>query len=1052
MTMMTALHGNNYTPVHLHTAEGSLRDSILMTKDLVNKAKELNINTLCITDHGSLSNMYNFYYECKNNNIKAIIGCEIYLCNDMNIKDKEHRETYHMILLAKNNNGLKNLLKIVSAASVDGMYYKPRVDLNYIKQYSKDIICTTACVGGYAPQLIIQDKLDEAKQHILELKKIFNDDLYLEIQPGTFQEQIIVNDTLIQFSRELNIKLVASNDIHYLNQEDWKAHDFHVRDGRDLKVPENEDDAIYPDKCYYLMTKEELINSFTNISQDVVLEAINNTNDIDNKCEELIFKTEGLNLPSFKCPTGYKTDREYLEHICFTKLNKMILDIENPNEYISRLYYELDVLEELGFVSYFLIIRDVILYARDNDIMIGPGRGSVCGSLVAYMCDITKINPIKYGLLFERFLSIHRKGSIPDIDTDSASEGRDTLFDYVINKYGTNKCCSVSTLGIRKSKSAIKAAGRLLDMEPKLVNTISKLIPTVYYVDLDDGGEDKKTDLSIKESLEYVEELKEYEKIYPELFSIASKLERLPDQAGIHAAGIIIADTDIVDVAPLIKSKNEHINATALDLHSAETQKLVKYDFLGLANLSVISKLQKTTGDIFNIETDDFNDPKVWDLIGSSNTTGLFQINSNIYKKRMPRLKPKSLNELADCLALVRGPCISSKLDEKYMRILEGKEQIELIHPMYDEAVKDTNGIMIYQEQLMNCCFNMGLPLHLGYDLMKAGAKKRFDKIATYKEQLHDLVKDKMTDEIFERIFQLILDSGRYSFNKSHALAYSTITYTTAYYKTYYPLEFFACLLTNTYVNKVDLKKHKERLEEIMEDCIRLGIKFLPIDMNKSKWDFIVEDGKIRIGFCALPSFSYEAYNHLVDTCIPFNNESSYVSQIFEKTEKRLCKKQAVLALIASNALGDRIDSFEEYYTLRKEKNLDPVIKVSNGCVIELLASKKEIEFNLFNINFIYNRTNDLPKIDISKIKNKQLFNTIGYVKSVKVIKDKNKNNMAFIKLETGNGIFESVAFANIYSKYKKILKKDKLINIKAEMQEKNKNNNSCKLIEATIS
>lgn len=1050
--MTSAIHYNNYTPIHLHTAEGSLRDSILMTKDLVNKAKKININTLCMTDHGSLSNMYNFYYECKDNNIKAIIGCEVYLCNDMNIKDKEHKDTYHMILLAKNNNGLKNLLKIVSAASVDGMYYKPRVDLNYIKQYSEDIICTTACVGGYAPQLIIQDKIDEAKQHILDLKETFNDDLYLEIQPGTFQEQITVNNTLIQLSHELNIKLVASNDIHYLNQEDWRAHDFHVRDGRNLKVPENEDDAIYPDKCYYLMTKEELINSFTDIPKNTILEAINNTNDIDNKCEELIFKTEGLNLPNFKCPTGYKTDREYLEHICFMKLNKMILNIENPNEYISRLYYELDVLEELGFISYFLIIRDVILYARDNDIMIGPGRGSVCGSLVAFMCDITKINPIKYGLLFERFLSIHRKGSIPDIDTDSASEGRDALFDYVINKYGANKCCSVSTLGIRKSKSAIKAAGRLLDMDPKLVNTISKLIPTVYYVDLDDGGEDKKTDLSIEESLEYVEELREYEKIYPELFNIASKLERLPDQAGIHAAGIIIADTDIVDVAPLIKSKNEHINATALDLHSAETQSLVKYDFLGLANLSVINKLQKITGDVFDIETDDFNDPKVWDLISSSNTTGLFQINSNIYKKRMPRLKPKTLNELADCLALVRGPCISSKLDEKYMRILEGKEPVELIHPMYDEAVKDTNGIMIYQEQLMNCCFNMGLPLHLGYDVMKASSKKRFDKIAAYKEQLHDLVKSKMTDEVFERIFQLILDSGRYSFNKSHALAYSTITYTTAYYKTYYPLEFFACLLTNTYVNKVDLKKHKERLEEIMEDCIRLGIKFLPIDMNKSKWDFIVEDGKIRIGFCALPSFSRDTYNHLVETCIPFNNESSYVSQIFEKTEKRLCKKQAVLALIASNALGDRIDSFEEYYTLRKEKNFDPVIKVSNGCIIELLASKKEIEFNLFNINFIYNRINNLPKIDISKIKNKQLFNTVGYVKSVKVIKDKNKNNMAFVKLETGNGIFESVVFANIYSKYKKILKKDKLINIKAEMQEKNKNNNSCKLIEATIS
>lgn len=1045
------MNSNTYVPIHVHTSEGSLRDSILKTDDLINKAKELNINTLCITDHGSLSNMYNFYYKCIDNNIKPIIGCEIYLTDDMTLKDKEHKDTYHMILLAKNNNGLKNLLKIVSYASTEGYYYKPRTDLNLIKKYKDDLICTTACIGGYAPQLILNNELDEAEEHLKELKDIFNNDLYLEIQPANFEEQTKVNNKLIEYSTKLNIPLIASNDIHYLNKEDWKAHDFHVRDGRNMKAPLNKDDIIYADKCYYLMTYKELYNQFvsTGLDNKLIKEAINNTNKVNVSCETLLFNNTQLNLPEFKCPNKY-TPREYLEHICFNKLANIVYKINNPNEYITRLYYELDVIEQLGFVSYFLIIRDVIKYAEDNNIKVGPGRGSVVGSLTAYLCGITKLDPVKYGLLFERFLSIHRKGSIPDVDTDIEPEGRDILFKYTIDKYGSDKCCAVATLGMRKSKSAIKAAGRLLGLEASLVNNISKLIPTVYYVDLDDGGEDKKTDLSIEESLQYVSELREYQEIYPELFDIGSKIEGLPDHAGIHAAGIIIAESDIIQVAPLIKN-NDLLKATALNLHDAETQMLVKYDYLGLANLSLIKKLEQMTSVKFDIEFDEYNDEKVWNTIGSRYTTGLFQINSNIYKKRMGRLKPKTLNQLADCLALVRGPCISSKLDEKYMRILEGKEEIELIHPMYDKAVSDTNGIMIYQEQLMNCCFNMGLPLHLGYSLMKASSKKKFDKIASFKEQLHDLVKGKMTDEIFERIFQLILDSGKYSFNRSHALAYASICYVTAFYKTYYPVEFFACLLTNVYSNKSgDAKKRKEKLEEIMEDCIRLGIKFLPIDINKSQWDFTVEDNKIRLGLCGLPSFSYDTYIHIKEKCIPFDNNTSYVSQLFEKTEKRLCKKQSVLSLISCEALGDRVDTYEEYCLLRGE---DPtyILKISNSCTIEIYASKEEIENNLFNINFIYNKINDLPKINIDKLKNRQRFETKGYIKSIKKIKDKNNNPMAFINIETGDGTLESVVFSNTYKQYKSILKKDKLINIKAEIQKNNNQINSCKLLEATV-
>ena len=355
---------------------------------------------------------------------------------------------------------------------------------------------------------------------------------------------------------------------------------------------------------------------------------------------------------------------------------------------------ELEVIETLGFTSYFLIVRDFIEHAKEEGIPYGPGRGSVCGSLTAYLCGITKIDPIKYNLLFDRFLSIYRTGSIPDVDCDFGSDRRQEMFDYVVNKYGADHCAAVSTFQIRKAKSAIKDAARILEIEEG--EEIAKLIPMTYY---DEEG-DKMTDLSIKDSLMVVPELREYQEIYPELFDMAIKMEGLPRASSIHAAGTLIAKTPLYDLVPMIKKDGSNLNATSFDLSQAEKMMLVKYDFLGLATLTVVDDVEKETGFKFDIEFDKYDDKEVWDLIGSRNTTGLFQIASPTYKQRMNRLAPKTIEQLAACLALVRGPCISAKTDEKFMRILEGKEEVELIHPVYDEAVKDTNGIMIYQEQL----------------------------------------------------------------------------------------------------------------------------------------------------------------------------------------------------------------------------------------------------------------------------------------------------------------------------------------------------------------
>ena len=746
-----------YVPLHVHTSRNSIGDSILKLDDYIKKAKELGLKSLSVTGHGSLADMYDFYFKCLDNDIKPIIGCEIYLTPDMENKTKES-ETYHMILLAKDNIGLKNLINIVSIASLDGFYKKPRVDLNYISQHNEGIICTTACVGGMLPQLILEKKEDEMVTHIEELKNIFGSNLYFEIQPGEFIDQITVNNKLIELSEQYNVPLVVTNDIHYLNADEFRIHDYHVRLGRKITIS---DDLMYPDTCYYLMSYDELIDSLGAYDPDVINQAIENTNIIAEQCSVEV-KVEELNLPEFVCPEGY-TPRTYIEHLCYKRLEEIKYLIKDPCQYVDRMHYELDTLEELGFTSYMLIMWDIYRYAREQDIMMGPGRGSVSGSVVAYLLQLVTIDPLKYNLLFERFTSIHRKGSIPDIDMDCPSQYREQMFNYVIEKYGIDHCAAVSTFTMRKAKSAIRDVCRLLEIDLDTADKMAKLIPTVYYLD-DDSEEDKLVDLSIQEALDHVEELQVYERIYPEVFDIAKKLEGLESSSSIHAAGTLITKDPVVETMPMIRQAKKELQATALELKACESVKGIKYDFLGLNTLDILIYCQELSGVKFDMEFDPCNDERIWELISSNKTTGLFQIGTDTYKKRMPRLAPKTIQELAACLALVRGPCISAGTDEVYMRIQEGLEDIHLIHPYYDDATKDTNGALIFQEQLMQVCINMGMSIEDGFKTMKFAAKKKFDKLKEAKETLYDNVKGTISDDAFEAIFKIIVDAGKYLF------------------------------------------------------------------------------------------------------------------------------------------------------------------------------------------------------------------------------------------------------------------------------------------------
>ena len=1021
---------NKYVPLHVHTSRNSIGDSILKLNSYIDKAKELGLDTLCITGHGSLADMYDFYFKCIDNNIKPIIGCEIYLTPDMENKTKDSK-TYHMILIAKDNTGLKNLINIVSVASLQGFYKKPRVDLNYIREYSEGIICTTACVGGMLPQYILDNQEELIESHINELKDIFGDDLYFEIQPGDFPDQITVNNKLIELSNKHNIPLVLTNDIHYLNEEDYIVHDYHVRLGQ-KKTASEDGSLIYPDKCYWLMPYDRLIKSMSLYDKTIVNEAINNTIKIGQECNVSV-EVKDLNLPEFECPNGY-TPRQYIEHLCYERLDEIQYLITDPNRYIDRMHFELDTLEELGFTSYMLIMWDIYRYTREQGIMMGPGRGSCNGSIVAYLLQIVKIDPLKYGLLFERFTSVHRKGSVPDIDCDTPSEYREQMFKYVIDKYGIDHCAAVSTFTMRKAKSAIRDVCRLLEIDLKTADIIAKLIPTVYYLD-DDSEEDKLVDLSIAEALEHVPELRDYQKIYPEMFDIAMKLEGLESSASIHAAGTLITNDPVIESMPMIRQDKE-LQATSLELKACESVKGIKYDFLGLNTLDILIYCEQLTGVKFDMEFDPCDDPEIWELISSNKTTGLFQIGTDTYKKRMPRLAPKTIQELAACLALVRGPCISAGTDEVYMRIQEGLDSVHLIHPYYDDATKDTNGALIFQEQLMQVCINMGMSIEESFKTMKFAAKKKFDKLKEAKDSLYENVKGTISDEAFESIFKIIVDAGKYLFNQSHAVAYAMVGYTTAFYKCHYPKEFIASTLSHIYINGGDAKKRKDKLQEIFKDARRLGFNFLPPDIRKSSWKFTIEGDSIRVGLCAIASFSEAAYNEIVEKCIPFDEDIDPLEQIMDKVEKKKCGKRAMIPLILSGALGDRCECYNTFCTIRKEEPQSELF-IHNKLTIDLYEEDREVESALLEIPYTTYPANGLQAIGIEDKPNYKPFEITAYVTRVKQHKTKTKEQMAFLTFDTGDGEIELTAFADVYKPNKKLLKKDTII--KATIKKTNK-------------
>lgn len=885
-----------YTILHCHDTWGSLGDSTLHISDYLQKIHTMGMKAAAITNHGSLASIYSFCSACASYGIKPIIGYEAYFTDDVSIRNP-NASRFHLILLARTQEGFHNLIQLHNEASLQHFYYKPRIDIELLKRYGKGLIGLSACIAGQIPSLILQHASDNMLYQVIQQYQSCLDAFYLELQPGDFPEQHIVNQKLIQLSETYNIPLIATNDVHYLNKEDASVHDTHIKLYRHQC---DTDKLIYPDTCYYVMNEEELTASFKNIPEHIIRSALQNTNYIADNIEEIkVFQTRYMpappNMSEEQCYTK-------LEQDTCTVLGNMFVSWSDDKKqiYYQRLKEELETIKALQFAGYFLVVADYVQFCKANNVLIGPGRGSVCGSLAAYLLGITNVDPIQYHLLFERFLSKDRIDSVPDIDIDIPPESRPQILQYLIDTYGEEHVAEISTIGMRKYKKAIRDAGRILQLTQEQINYMAKKMPDNY-----EGPQPDDTEA--KEFSEF------FYKMNPKWYELTMQLTGYPSQRGIHPAGIIISPVPLTDQIPLYKNSNDII-ATAFTLEDTEGAGFIKMDLLQLKTLSLCNKIYQLQPDI--PQHKDLQDKRVWNIIGSSNTFGLFQISGGLYRSRMKLLHPESIEELANILALLRGPCISAGLDTVYeQRLNEKPYNLYELGAEYAETTKNTYGILLYQEQIMLLCHRIGFSMQDAFRLMKAVSKKKIDIIRQF-EKLFKQYADKKNIQpiIRNQLWDLILNAGKYCFNKSHAIAYALLCYDTAYLRVYYPLAFYAALLTH------ESSKDKGDVKLILKQLQKHRIKLLPLDINKSRWEYVIENNQIREGFCGIKTIGEKAYQAIKKA----SDKTPILSleDFYMRVEQRSCNKTVRKALIKHNCFHGDIDTLLEKLSQLNKKDI----------------------------------------------------------------------------------------------------------------------------------
>ena len=840
-----------FTHLHVHT-EYSLLDGSNKINEYVARVKELGMDSAAITDHGVMFGCIDFYRAAKAAGIKPILGCEVYVAPGSRFDKEIGREEdryYHLLLLEENQEGYQNLMKIVSAGFVDGFYYKPRVDLEILEKYHEGIIALSACLAGEVARSITKGFYEESKKAALRYEEIFGKgNFFLELQDHGIPEQHRVNQQLVRMSRETGIELVATNDIHYTYSTDAEAHDILlcVQTGKRLQ---DEDRMRYEGGQYYVKSVEEMVALFPYAPQ-----ALENTHKIAERCNvEIEFGV--TKLPKFDVPEGY-TAWEYLNKLCFDGLAERYSG--DMGELEERLNYELNVIKNMGYVDYFLIVWDFIRYARDHDIIVGPGRGSAAGSLVSYTLGITKLDPIKYNLLFERFLNPERV-SMPDIDVDFCFERRQEVIDYVVEKYGKDRVVQIVTFGTMAARGVIRDVGRVMDLPYAQCDLIAKMIPTELNITIDKAMKMNPELRNLYESDDTVKKL----------IDMSKRLEGLPRHTSMHAAGVVISQKPVVEYVPLSRASDGSL-VTQFTMTTLEELGLLKMDFLGLRTLTVIQNaaklVERDKGIALDMDKIDYDDKKVYAMLGAGKTEGVFQLESGGMTSFMKELKPGNLEDVIAGISLYRpGPM---DFIPQYIRGKNNPDSITYDCPELEPILDATYGCIVYQEQVMQIVRNLG-----GYTLgrsdmvrramskKKAAVMEKERKNFVYgneEEGVPGCINRGISEKVANKIFDDMTDFAKYAFNKSHAAAYAVVAYQTAFLKYYYPVEFMAALMTSVIDNP-------SKVSEYILSSRRMGIAILPPDINKGESSFSVDGGSIRYGLSAIKSIGKPVIEGLVE-------------------------------------------------------------------------------------------------------------------------------------------------------------------------------------------
>ena len=1036
--------------VHLHNhSEYSLLDGAARLEQMIVRAKELGMPSIALTDHGVMYGAVDFYKLAKKHGIKPIIGCEVYVARRGRFDKEANKDgsPYHLVLLAENNVGYTNLMKLVSKAFTEGFYYKPRVDKELLKQYNQGIIALSACLAGEIPSYLLDNQYDLAQQAAREYSDMFDQDrFYLELQDHGLKGQAQVNNGLIKLSRELEIGLVATNDVHYVMPDDSRIHEILlcIQTSKTLDDPNRMD---FGSKDFYLKNREEMELLFGEYQ-----EAMDNTLTIAERCN-VEFDFGNLHLPHYEVPREFDLD-SYLSRLCTEGLDRRYQDVQETHQ--QRLKHELHIIKKMGYSGYFLIVWDLVNFAKKKGILVGPGRGSAAGSLVAYCLGITDIDPLEYNLLFERFLNPERV-NMPDVDIDFCYERRGEIIDYVGEKYGHDHVAQIITFGTMAAKAAVRDVGRALGMTPGEVDKVAKLVPNELGITLERA---LKISTELKGRYENEEQIRE-------LMDMAKALEGMPRHASTHAAGLVIAKEELTKYVPL-QSTSDGAVTTQFPMHTVEELGLLKMDILGLRTLTVIDQCLSLINENFNKDINLnqvlLDDNKTFSLLGRGDTVGVFQLESSGMRTILKNLKPEQFRDIIALVALYRPGPLGSGMVDDFISRKHGETQATYLHEALKPILEETYGVILYQEQVMHIASTLaGFSLGEADLLRRAMGKKKPEVIAGLREKfIQGAAVNKVASDISAKVFDLMEYFAGYGFNKSHSAAYALVAYQTAYLKAHHPVEFM-CALISSIMNNPD------KVPLYIDECRRMGIEILPPDVSESRLDFTVVGDSIRFGLAAVKNVGRGAIESIIEARASGGGFVS-LSDFCHRVDLRQVNRRVLESLIKCGAFGSLgvnraqllamldkcLNVAQQYHKDRLQGKVslmdlvdtreqvsyqtEQVPELPEFSAKELLAMEKEIlgfyvsghPVSSYQKYLEKNTSHSIAQLAASDDGVPVIIG--GIINSIRRTITRRGEAMAYINLEDTTGVIETLVFPRAYMRLNNMLEEDKVVLLRGKL------------------